>query len=90
MRKATRTKLSKALQAPLSRHPGRPKRVAKPQPTTTPTIYFVRSSDNVRVGRSDWPGDAFNVVAKDKFDHFLEVWNGLNLPKIEDKTYEDD
>lgn len=55
-----------------------------------PKLYYVEDSYNggYRVGRTDWAGDAFNIVPKAEFDIFLKIYNGLSMP-IEDKTYED-
>jgi hypothetical protein len=56
-----------------------------------PKVYFVEDSYNggYRVGRTDWPGDVFNIVPKDQFDTFLKIYKALNMPVI-DLTYDDD
>lgn len=55
-----------------------------------PKLYYVEDPHNggYRVGRTDWPGDVFNIVSKAEFDCVLKVLNGLNYPVL-DKTYED-
>lgn len=56
-----------------------------------PKLYYVEDLYNggYRVGRTDWPGDAFNIVTKFEFDIFLRIYNGLSMP-IEDKTNDED
>jgi hypothetical protein len=56
-----------------------------------PKVYFVEDAYNggYRVGRTDWPGDAFNIVPKAEFEAFRKVYEGLSMP-LEDKTHDDD
>jgi hypothetical protein len=55
-----------------------------------PKLYFVEDAYNggYRVGRTDWPGDVFNLVPKAEFDTFRKVYEGLNMPLI-DSTYDE-
>ena len=55
-----------------------------------PKIYYVEDPYNwgYRVGRTDWPGDAFFMVPKAEFDTFKKVYAMLSMPLL-DKTDED-
>lgn len=56
-----------------------------------PKIYFVEDLGfgRYRVGRTDWPGDCFNLVPRAEFDIFRRVYDGLNMPLL-DKTHDDE
>lgn len=56
-----------------------------------PKVYFVEDEYNggYRVGRTDWPGDAFNIVPKADFEVFQRVYKGLSMPLV-DKTHDED
>lgn len=56
-----------------------------------PKIYYVEdfSADRYRVGRTDWPGDRFELISRKRFDIFKSVYQRLNMPLI-DKTFDDD
>jgi hypothetical protein len=56
-----------------------------------PKLYYVAdlSVDRYRVGRTDWPGDAFQCVPKDEFETFLKVYKSLSMP-IYDLSNDDD
>lgn len=47
-----------------------------------PKLYFVAdlSMDRYRVGRTDWPGDAFQLIPKDEFETFKKVYEQLSMP----------
>ena len=55
-----------------------------------PKLYFVQDDSNkgYRVGRTDWPGDTFNIVPRAEFETFRKVYEGLDMPLL-DKTWED-
>lgn len=55
-----------------------------------PKVYFVEdlSMGRYRVGRTDWPGDAFNLVPAKDFEVFKSVYEALNMPLL-DKAHED-
>lgn len=50
-----------------------------------PKLYFVRDDYNgdYRVGRTDWPGDTFNIVSRAEFETFRKVYEALNMPLID-------
>jgi hypothetical protein len=50
-----------------------------------PKVYFVedRYNGGYRVGRTDWPGDMFNIVPKAEFEAFRKVYEGINMPLID-------
>ena len=57
-----------------------------------PKIYFVEDSYNggYRVGRTDWAGDVFEIVSKDKFDEFIAFYKvKMGMPLL-DLTHDDD
>lgn len=56
-----------------------------------PKVYFVKDEYNegYRVGRTDWPGDAFNIVPEAEFEVFRKVYERLSMPLI-DKTNDPD
>lgn len=56
-----------------------------------PKLYFVEdlSMDRYRVGRTDWPGDTFNLVPAKDFEVFRKVYESMNMPLI-DLSYDDD
>jgi hypothetical protein len=56
-----------------------------------PKVYFVedRYNEGYRVGRTDWPGDAFHIVPKAEFETFRKVYERLSMPLI-DKTHDED
>lgn len=56
-----------------------------------PKVYFVEDLGGARyrVGRTDWPGDAFNIVPAEDFETFRRVYEGLNMPLL-DKTNDQD
>lgn len=54
-----------------------------------PKVYFVEDlGGRYRVGRTDWPGDAFNLVSEKDFEIFRKVYQELNMPLL-DLTNED-
>lgn len=55
-----------------------------------PKVYFVEDLGvgRYRVGRTDWPGDCFNLVPRAEFDIFRRVYEELNMPLL-DMTHED-
>lgn len=53
-----------------------------------PKVYFVEDGNRYRVGRTDWPSDAFNLVHVDDFTTFRKVYEALNMPLI-DLTYDE-
>lgn len=56
-----------------------------------PRVYFVEDEYNggYRVGRTDWPGDAFNIVPKAEFETFRKVYEALSMSLL-DKTHDED
>jgi hypothetical protein len=56
-----------------------------------PKIYYVEdfSAGRYRVGRTDWPGDQFDLVPIAEFKIFRKVYEGLNMPLL-DKTHDED
>ncbi len=56
-----------------------------------PKVTFVEDEYNggYRVGRTDWPSDAFNVVPKAEFETFRKVYDALSMPLV-DLTDSDD
>jgi len=54
-----------------------------------PKVYFVEDlgMGRYRVGRTDWPGDTFNLVPAKDFEVFRRVYEGLCMPLL-DKTYD--
>lgn len=56
-----------------------------------PKLYFVEDfgMGRYRVGRTDWPGDTFNLIPRKEFDAFRKIYEGLNMPLL-DKTHDDD
>lgn len=53
-----------------------------------PKLYFVLDGSRVRIGRTDWPGDYFNIVPSKDFEVFKLIYEGLNMPLL-DKTDDD-
>lgn len=47
-----------------------------------PKLYYVNDSfhDCVRIGRTDWPGDAFEIVPNEDFTIFKRIYDRLNMP----------
>lgn len=54
-----------------------------------PKLYYVEDRDCVRLGRTDWAGDVFNVVPKAEFAVFKRIYEKINMPLI-DLTNDDD
>jgi hypothetical protein len=56
-----------------------------------PKLYFVEDlgMGRYRVGRTDWPGDAFQLIPKDEFEIFRKVYEQLSMP-LYDLTHDDD
>jgi hypothetical protein len=56
-----------------------------------PKVFFVKDEYNngYRVGRTDWPGDFFNVVPAAEFETFRKVYEALSMPLL-DKTNDED
>ena len=56
-----------------------------------PKIYYVEDAYNggYRVGRTDWPGDVFNLVPKADFETFRKVYEGLNFKVVDADDLED-
>jgi hypothetical protein len=56
-----------------------------------PKVYFVKDehAHRYRVGRTDWPGDVFNLVEWKDFETFRKVYESLNMPLV-DLTDDDD
>jgi hypothetical protein len=58
-----------------------------------PKIYFVKDSyaSNYRVGRSDNPGDCFEIVQTADFDSFRKVYEALGFTLYDntDGTYDE-
>ncbi len=54
-----------------------------------PKIYYVLDGDRVRVGRTDYPGDTFDVWPTVEFDIFKKIYEKTSLPLI-DATYDED
>ena len=56
-----------------------------------PKIYYVEDPhrDAYRVGRSDWPGDSFNIIPRKDFLVFRRIYEGLGMELV-DRTYTDD
>lgn len=56
-----------------------------------PKVYFVEDAYNggYRVGRTDWPGDVFNIVPKADFETFRKVYEGVDMPLIAADIEED-
>jgi hypothetical protein len=56
-----------------------------------PKLWFVEDSANggYRVGRTDWAGDAFEIISKAEFDSFLNIYKRLSMP-VFDLTNDDD
>ncbi len=48
-----------------------------------PKLYFVEDGDRVRLGRTDYPGDVFNLVPKSQFAVFKAVYEEMNMPLID-------
>lgn len=53
-----------------------------------PKVYFVLDGSRVRIGRTDWAGDMFDIIHMDDFATFRKVYEGLNMPLL-DKTDDD-
>lgn len=49
-----------------------------------PKLYYVADLQmgRYRVGRTDWPGDVFELVPQAEFVVFKEVYSKLNMPLI--------
>jgi hypothetical protein len=54
-----------------------------------PKLYYVEDGDRVRLGRTDWAGDVFNLVPKSEFAVFKRIYEEINMPLI-DLTWDDD
>ncbi len=56
-----------------------------------PKLYYVEDSHRggYRIGRTDWPGDTFMIVAKEHFDIFLTIYKQMSMP-IFDLTNDED
>lgn len=54
-----------------------------------PKVYFVADGERYRVGRTDWPGDVFNLVEVGDFDVFRRVYSDLNMPLLDKTDVED-
>ena len=56
-----------------------------------PKLYFVEDfgMGRYRVGRTDWPGDMFELIPIAEFDAFRKIYQALNMPLL-DKTTDDD
>lgn len=54
-----------------------------------PKLYYVEDGDRVRLGRTDWAGDVFNLVPKSEFAVFKRIYEEINMPLI-DLTGDDD
>lgn len=57
-----------------------------------PKIYFVSdpSYSRYRVGRTDWPGDVFNLVSEEDFQVFKKVYQALLMPLLDYTDREED
>lgn len=55
-----------------------------------PKLYYVEDfgMDRYRVGRTDWPGDTFELIPRAEFDAFRKIYASLSMPLI-DLTDED-
>lgn len=49
-----------------------------------PKLYFVEDfgMGRYRVGRTDWPGDVFELVPRKEFDVFRKIYQSLNMPLL--------
>lgn len=54
-----------------------------------PKLYFVEDGDRVRLGRTDWPGDAFNVFPASEFAIFRSIYERMSMP-LRDATNDED
>jgi len=56
-----------------------------------PKLYYVSdlSMGRYRVGRTDWPGDVFELISAPEFESFLCIYQKLNMP-IHDLSDDDD
>jgi len=56
-----------------------------------PEIYFVKdlSLDRYNVGRTDYPGDVFELVPIKDFEAFRKVYESLGF-KLKDLTWSDE
>ena len=55
-----------------------------------PKLYYVKDfgMDRYRVGRTDWPGDTFELIPRAEFDAFRKIYERLSMPLL-DLTDED-
>lgn len=54
-----------------------------------PELYFVKEGDRVRLGRTDWPGDVFEVFPATEFAIFRRIYERMVMP-LRDATYDED
>lgn len=49
-----------------------------------PKLFFVEDfgMGRYRVGRTDWPGDVFELVPRAEFDAFRRIYQKLNMPLL--------
>lgn len=48
-----------------------------------PKLYYVEDGDRVRLGRTDWPGDAFNIIPADEWEVFQRIYTAMSMPLID-------
>lgn len=57
-----------------------------------PKIYFVSDlgMGRYRVGRTDWPSDAFELVPAREFDVFAKICKQLSWPLLDKSNYNEE
>lgn len=59
----------------------------------TPKIYWceheIGGENRIRIGRTDWPGDAFNIISAKEFETFRNIYQGLGFKLIHADDLED-
>ncbi len=54
-----------------------------------PKIYYVLDGNRVRVGRTDYPGDTFDIWPLSEFNIFKKIYERTGLPLIDATNDED-